>query len=117
MDTSRCEAEFDIPGETDSKPRYSCNGYNETRTVEVFSFSYYGITAGITFSFTVGDVIINPASLDEVGEITISSISSAGDALDKGTYQFADKYFNASLVETFQVTPLNLGVGMFPVTY
>lgn len=117
MDTSRCEAEFFIPGERDSDPRYSYNGYNETRTVEVFSFSYYGITAGVTFEFTIGDAIINPASLDEVGEITIATISSAGDALDRGTYQFADQYFNASLVETFEITPLNTGVGMFPVTY
>ena len=86
MDTSRCEAEFFIPGETDSNPRYRCNGYNETRTVEVFYFTEYGITAGITFSFTVGHVIINPATLEEIGEITVSTISEAGDVLDSGTY-------------------------------
>ena len=117
MDTSRCEAEFFIPRETDSNPRYRCNGYNETRTVEVFYFTEYGITAGITFSFTIGHAIINPASLEEVGQITVSTISEAGDILDSGTYQFEDNYFNTSLVETFEITPLNLGVGMFPVTY
>ena len=117
MDTGRCVAAFDIPRETGTPPRYSCNAYNETRTIEVFNFANYDITGGVSFSWTVGDAIINPASLKEVGVIEVETLTSSGDKVDNGTYQFADKYFNASLIETFTVTPLNLGVGMFPVTY
>lgn len=78
METSRCEAEFFIPGEIDSNPRYRCNSLNETRTVEVFYFTRYGITAGTTFSFTIGHAIINPATLENVGEIKIATISDTG---------------------------------------
>ena len=46
-----------------------------------------------------------------------------GNEVDGGEYphddndDYLDGYFNASIVEKFEVTPLDLGVGMFPVTY
>ena len=119
-DTSRCEVAGDL-----FSTRYSCNGYNNTvvngvtkqNTVEFYSFLDTEIGANTEFTFTIGDVLINPGTLEETGTIYISTVSNDGSRLDVGNYTFEDGYFNTSIIETFEVTPLDTGVGMFPVTY
>ena len=117
MDTSRCEAD----GDYFTSGRYSCNGYNETNTVELWAFSDATIPATTEFWFTIGDAIVNPSTLDRPGTITAKTVLANGDSIDTGSYDcddcFPDAYFNTSLIETFEVTPLDLGVGMYPVTY
>ena len=59
MDTSRCEVDGEV---VDS--RYSCNAYNETRTVEIFNFLTEAIGGVEEFEITIGEAIINPSTLD-----------------------------------------------------
>ena len=50
--------------------------------------------------------------------ITVGTINAGATSYrDSGTYQFADGYFNTSLVMNYDVYPLELGVGQYPVTY
>jgi len=50
--------------------------------------------------------------------ITVGTINAGADSYrDSGTYQFADGYFNTSLIMNYDVTPLELGVGQYPVIY
>jgi hypothetical protein len=50
--------------------------------------------------------------------ITVGTINAGATSYrDSGTYQFADGYFNTSLIMNYDVYPLELGVGQYPVTY
>ena len=81
MDTSRCEVDGAL-----FTSRYSCNGYNETNKVEIFSFIDTVIPASTLFEFVIADAIINPLTFDTPGVIEIGTVSSDGSRLDFGTY-------------------------------
>ena len=124
-DTSRCEVAGVGTKIDNFSTRYSCNGYNNTvvngvtkqNTIEFYSFLDKELPANELFSFTIGDAIINPGTLEQTGLIYVSTLTNDGAQLDVGNFTFEDAYFNASIIETFEVTPLLSGVGMFPVTY
>jgi len=89
---------------------------SDSRTITITDFVSSDIDEGTTFTFDINS-IRNPSVIGLSYDILFESLSESGGVVDFGTFTTASNLFVYGNIKMFKVTPLNFGVGQYPVYY
>lgn len=109
IETSNCEV-------TGQSSTYDCESSNDDGTITITNFFEEATEEKESFTFTVGS-IRNPSVMEMEYSIGFEVISESGGVVDLGSYTFDDNLVVKGEIWKFTVTPLEFGVGQFPVFY